>query len=195
MQTPPLQNEDIITALRAGRVQVVEDLYAGYRTAFFRWAGRRFDANRQDFEDAWQEAVTALYTQVISGKLTTLRCEVRVWLFVVGYRRLLNQNRKLKRILWKDSIDDSLRRDVTWLDCPEPESTDEKKESLRSAMKTMSDQCREMLVQRYFLEKSIADLQQAWEFNSENTTSATLSRCLKRLKDLIKKTARAAAAI
>lgn len=179
-----LQSEDVIAGLQSGRVQIVEDLYVAYRAAFFRWAGRRFDANRQDLEDAWQEAVLALYTQVVSGKLTALHCGVQVWLFVVGYRRLLNHNRKMKRILWKDSIDEALLQESF---LPEMQETDSgKKESLQRAMKTMSDQCREMLVQRYFLEKSLEEIQQEWQLNSANTASATLSRCLKRLKDLIK---------
>lgn len=192
MQTPTPHNDDILAELRSGRVQVVEDLYARHRADFFRWAGRRFQANRQDFEDAWQEAVTAFYTQAISGKLTALRYEARVWLFAVGYRCLLKNKRKLKRILWKDSIDEAIRNDASWLEYQEHQTSAEKKESLHSAMKTMSDQCREMLVQRYFMEKSIGEMQQEWEHNNANTTSATLSRCLKRLKDLIK-TARAAA--
>jgi len=191
LQSPPAHNDELIAALRAGSVQVIDDLYTRYRADFFRWAGRRFNANRQDFEDAWQEAVTAFYTQVMFGKLTALRYEVRVWLFAVGYKRLLNNNRKLKRILWKDSIDEVLRRDASWLDYQENQIREEKKESLQKAMKTMSDQCREMLVQRYFQEKSIEEIQEDWEHNSANTTSATLSRCLKRLKDLIK-TARTA---
>jgi len=191
LQSPPVHNDELIAALRAGSVQVIDDLYTRYRADFFRWAGRRFNANRQDFEDAWQEAVTAFYTQVMFGKLTALRYDIRVWLFAVGYKRLLNNNRKLKRILWKDSIDDVLRRDASWLDYQENQIREEKKESLQTAMKTMSDQYREMLVQRYFQEKSIEEIQEDWEHNSANTTSATLSRCLKRLKDLIK-TARTA---
>jgi len=187
-----VHNDELIAALRAGRVQVLEDLYTVYRTNFFHWAAQRFDVNRQDMEDAWQEAVTAFYTQVMFGKLTALRYEVRVWLFAVAYKRLLNNNRKLKRILWKDSIDDVLQGDASWLDYQENQIREEKKESLQTAMKTMSDQCREMLVQRYFQEKSIEEIQEDWEHNSANTTSATLSRCLKRLKNLIK-TARTAA--
>lgn len=186
LQTPRHHDEELILALRSGNAQAVEDLYVRYRATFFRWAGRRFDTNRQDFEDAWQDAVMSFYTQVVSGKLTALRYEARVWLFAVGYRRLLNNNRKLKRILWKDSIDKIIRQDASWADYQEHLANGEQKESLHYAMKTMSQQCREMLVQRYFLEKSIEDMQQEWEHNSSNTTSATLSRCLKRLKDILK---------
>jgi len=186
MQSSGLHNDDVIAALRSGQTQAVEDLYARYRADFFRWGSRRFDANRHDLEDAWQDAVIAFYTQVMSGKLTSLRYEARVWLFSVGYKRLLNHRRKIKRILWQDEIDEALRHDTSWLDFQENHVHSEKKESLHTALKTMSGQCQEMLMQRYFMEKSIEEIQQEWEHNSANTTSATLSRCLKRLKDLIK---------
>lgn len=186
MQVSRLHNDDVIDALRSGQMQAVEDLYTHYRADFFRWASRRFDVNRHDLEDAWQDAVIAFYTQVMSGKLTSLRYEARVWLFSVGFKRLMNHRRKMKRILWKDEIDEALRHGTSWLDFQENHAHSEKKESVHTAMKTMSSQCREMLMQRYFMEKSIEEIQQEWEHNNANTTSATLSRCLKRLKDLIK---------
>lgn len=186
MQVPHPSGQNIISDLRSGKLHAVEDLYARYRADFFRWAGRRFDAGKQDLEDAWQDAVMAFYTQVMSGQLTSLRYDARVWLFSVGYKRLLNQRRKTKRILWRDDIDKILQNHTTGFDIQEHRSHPEKKESLHVAMKSMSAQCREMLVQRYFMEKSIEELQEEWEHNSTNTTSATLSRCLKRLKDIIK---------
>ena len=186
MQSPRSNDDDIISALRAGQVQAVDDLYVRYRADFFRWAGRRFDANRHDLEDAWQDAVIAFYTQVMSGKLNSLRYEARVWLFSVGYKRLLNHRRKTKRILWQDDIDKVLRQSAPELDFHDNQIHPEKKESMYKAMKAMSEQCREMLVQRYFMEKSIEEIQLEWEHNNTNTTSATLSRCLKRLKDLLK---------
>lgn len=186
MRVPHPSNNDIVSALRAGQMQALEDLYARHRAGFFRWAGRRFEANRHDLEDAWQDAIIAFYTQVMSGELSSLRHEARVWLFSVGYKRLLNQRRKVKRILWRDDIDKMLHHHIAGPDFQESRSHPEKKESLQRAMKTMSGQCREILMQRYFAGKSIEEIQLEWEHSSANTTSATLSRCLKRLKDLIK---------
>jgi len=48
MQSPRLHNDDVISALRSGQIQAVEDLYTCYRADFFRWGSRRFDANRHD---------------------------------------------------------------------------------------------------------------------------------------------------
>lgn len=179
-------SNDIIGALQAGKQDAVDELYVHHREAFFQWADKRFVANRQDLEDAWQEAVVALYTQVMSGKLTVLRCSVRTWLFAVGYKRLLNNNRKVKRILWKDAIDDTLLQESFWTEIQEKQAHAEKKEMLHTAMKTMSSQCRDMLVQRYYQEKSLKEIQEDFELSNANSTSATLSRCLKRLKELIK---------
>jgi len=51
-----LNAEKLISALQSGSKEALEGLYAGYREGFFRWAGRRFQAPRQDFEDAWPES-------------------------------------------------------------------------------------------------------------------------------------------
>ena len=181
----PSQIDQLIQAVLSGKGHALEDLYAQHRSSFFRWAGRRFVANRQDLEDAWQDAITAFYQQVISGKLVHLRSDVRTWLFAVGYKRLLNQHRKVKRLLWKDPTDKAL---ALYNDDPGPRFDHSiQQEQLQAAMNQLSAQCRELLVQRYFQEQSIQEIQEAWDFNSANTTSSTLSRCLSRLKELLKK--------
>lgn len=161
------------------------ELYAAYREDFFRWAGRRFQATRQDFEDAWQEAVTALFEQVTSGKLTTFRTSPRVWLFAVGYRQLLKRNRKTKRILWRDAIDEALLKDVQLLDFEWDEPTSDEWALVEQAMQSISPQCREILVKRFYEGIKIPEIKTLLGHNSENTTSATLSRCLKKLKETV----------
>ncbi len=180
-----LNSEKLISALRSGSREALEGLYMSYRDDFFRWAGRRFQAPRQDFEDAWQEAVFAFYEQVAARKLTALRHSARTWLFAVGYRRLLNYRRKTKRIFWKDEIDDALVKDPAFQSFPEEEPQAEEKESLMAAMQEMPPQCGELLKQRFFLEKSIAEMQGALGYQSVNALSVSLSRCLKRLKEII----------
>lgn len=176
--------DTIINALQAGDSRVIEELYALHREDFFRWASYRFEGSRQDFEDAWQDAIIAFYQQVNQGKLVHLRHEVRTWLYAVGHKRLLNNNRKMKRILWKDQIDDALLA----IDLEQESIDPEKVKFLQAALKSMSSQCRELLVARYYHNLGIEEIQQSWNLKNVNTTSATLSRCLGRLKDSFKKT-------
>lgn len=166
-------------------MEALESLYTDYREAFFRWAGRRFQAPRQDFEDAWQEAVFAFYEQVAARKLTAMRYSVRTWLFAVGSRRLLNYHRKTRRIFWKDEIDDALVKDPVFQSFPEEEPQAEERASLIAAIQEVSPQCGELLKQRFFLEKSIPEMQAALGYQSTNALSVSLSRCLKRLKEII----------
>lgn len=182
--TPP-EPEKIIQALQSGRTDVLEALYACHRQDFFQWAGRRFRAGRQDFEDAWQDAVIAFYEQVTSGRLTALRHSVRTWLFGVGYKRLLQNNRKMKRFFWQDSVDQALLKDAQLAGFQWDESSAEEQALLEKSMGALSPQCREILVQRFYEEKKIPEIREALNYSSENTASATLSRCLRKLKDIV----------
>lgn len=184
-QKGPTETGELLRALSAGQTDLLETLYERHREDFFRWAGRRFQGTRQDFEDAWQEAIFAFYEQVAARKLTELRYSVRTWLFAVGYRRLLNYHRKTKRIIWKDEIDDVLVRDPVFQSFPEEEPLAAEREALLAAMEAMSPQCKEVLKQRFFLEKSIPEIQQSLGYQSANALSVSLSRCLKRLKEII----------
>lgn len=182
----PTGSATILETLRSGAPDAFEQLYASYREDFFSWAGRQFEANRQDMEDAWQDAVVALHRYVHSRKLTEIHCEIRTWLFAVGYKRLLNQQRKIKRIVWKDHIDDLMIQAAIPDEpafSPQPEGW--KQRHLQSAIKSISPKCRDLLVQRYYMQKTIAEIQEECKLLNANTTSATLSRCLKRLKDII----------
>lgn len=175
----------LIDTLRAGAPDAFEQLYASYREEFFSWAGRRFEAGRQDMEDAWQDAVVSLYQQICEDRLPPLTCSIRTWLFAIGFRRLLNNHRKLKRITWKDNIDDALMNGLAEAAEHKAEDT-ERSQKLHRALEGLSGQCREMLVERYYHERSLEYVQARWQFNSANTTSASLSRCLKKLKQLLR---------
>lgn len=183
------ESERIIRALQSGAGEALEDLYASYRDDFFKWANRRFPGNRQDFEDAWQEAVIAFYEQAASGRLTTLRHSARTWLFAVGYKRLLQYNRKMKRILRRDPIDQALLHDVELIEFSWDEPSTFEQALVERSMKELTLQCREILVKRFYEEKKIPDIRVTLGYNSENSTSAALSRCLRRLKELVTKLA------
>ena len=177
--------EDIMAALQAGNARALEDLYATHREGFFRWAGRRFQVTRQDMEDAWQEAVIAFYEQVRAKKLTSLRTSPRVWLFAVGYRQLAKGYKKTGRFVWKDAIDDFLRQEAWSDDTDEPQAPEWA--FIEQCLQTISPQCQEILIQRFFEEKKIPEIRALLGHSSENTTSATLSRCLKKLKENVMK--------
>ena len=186
MKNTGLLNADqILIAVREGQRQVVENLYDDFREDFLSWAGRRFSGNQEDFEDAWQDVVIVFYENILAGKLKVLHCEVRTYLFAVGYKRLLKNNRKMKRIFWRDEIDDTLQKEHAHIISEWDEPWAAERELLLNAMNQISPQCQDLLVSRYFDEKKLDEIQREFHFNTPNSTSASLSRCLNKLKEII----------
>lgn len=171
--------------IRDGQNQMLTSIYDFYRADFLRWGSQRFNTNREDIEDAWQDALIAFYEQVLSGKLCELHCTLRTYLFAIGYKRLLKNHRKMKRLIWRDEIDDAIQKNREIVHFQWDDPLQEEKEQLVAAINDLSAQCQELLLRKYYEEKSIHEIMQELNYNTANTVSASLSRCLKKLKELI----------
>src|SRR6188474_1643125 len=85
----------LILSLSQGNMPVLDQLYDDYRDDFLRWAGQRFQVKgRDDLIDAWHDTMIMFYEQVRDKKLVQLTCEVKTFLFIIGYRRLLKMHKK-----------------------------------------------------------------------------------------------------
>ncbi len=126
-----------------------------------------------------------MYEQAISGQLILLRYNVRTWLFAVGYKRLLQYRRKTKRLFGGDAVDRALTKFDTDFDVWSDYPGETKQQEAEAAMHLLSPHCKEILSLRFYEGQNIADIKLALDLNSDNTVSATLSRCLRRLKSII----------
>ena len=85
----------LLQSLASGNMAVLDQLYDLYRNDFLRWAGQKFQVkNRDDLLDAWHDTMIMFYENVRDKKLTHLTCEVKTYLFTIGYRRLLKIYKK-----------------------------------------------------------------------------------------------------
>lgn len=162
---------------------MLESLYDLHREAFFRWAGSRFDCNYAALQDAWQDAVIVFYDQVKSGRLKSLQCSVKTYLFAVGFRVLSASGRKQKKWIKLDEIDGLLEAQVMTFEWDDPWL--EEREILLATLQELSPQCQQLLTQRYYAEKTLPELQAEFGYNSLDTLNVSLSRCLKKLKQMI----------
>ena len=89
MEGKPAANA-LLLSLSQGNMAVLDQLYDLHRDDFLRWAGQRFHVkNRDDLLDAWHDTMIMFYEQVRDKKLVNLTCEIKTYLFTIGYRRLL----------------------------------------------------------------------------------------------------------
>jgi len=186
-KSEPIQDKILIQALAEGRLDILDEVYRRYRPAFLHWSKQRFKATPNDLEDAWQDAVIVLYERATSPQMLVLHCSLRTYLFAIGSKRLMQNHRKMKRFFWKDDIDDALiqEREIIQFEWDIPGL--EVRQHLLASINELGAQCRNLLLSRYYDGKKLEDIQMLFNYHNLNTVSASLSRCLKILKNNIEK--------
>ena len=176
----------LLHSLASGNMAVLDQLYDLYRNDFLRWAGQKFQVkNRDDLLDAWHDTMIMFYENVRDKKLTHLTCEVKTYLFTIGYRRLLKMHKKSEKYDLAGDFDANINIDES-INVLETESFMEQQQvTLKSAVDQLPEKSRQILIKRYLEGKTIPQIKQELGYESENAVSVTLSRGLKKLKELI----------
>ncbi|MGB4850354.1 MAG: sigma-70 family RNA polymerase sigma factor [Saprospiraceae bacterium] len=178
--------DTLLHSLSGGNMAVLDQLYDDYRDDFIRWAGQRFHIqNRDDLIDAWHDTMIMFYENVRDKKLTHLTCEVKTYLFTIGYRRLLKMHDKLKQTDLVDGFDANMNIDESINVYEYEEVTEQQQTILKDAVKELPEKSRQILVMRFMDGKSVPEIMKALGYTSENAVSVTLSRGLKKLKEII----------
>ena len=177
---------NIIRTLSAGNMNVLDRVYDANRDIFIDWAGQRFHLkNRQEILDAWHDTMIIFYEQIREKKLTQLTCELRTYLFAIGYRRLIKMHNKNGKI---EPIEDILTNQEIneIINVSEPEEIDDQKEKvLVTAIEELPDQTLQILIKRFMWKKSIPRITMEMGYESENLVSLALSIGINQLKKLI----------
>ena len=180
--------DEMLLSLAQGNMSVLDHLYDTYRDDFLRWAGNRFQVkSRDDLLDAWHDTMIMFYEQVRDRKLTHLTCEIKTFLFIIGYRRLIKVHKKTEKVDLVEEFDVNINIDQSINVIEEEEFLETQQAELRKAVNELPETTRRILVMRFLESKSIPEIMNEMGYASENAVSVTLSRGLKKLRDLINK--------
>ena len=176
----------LLQSLASGDMSVLDRLYDAHRDDFLRWAGHRFIVkNRDDLLDAWHDTMIMFYEQVRDRKLTHLTCEIKTYLFTIGYRRLLKIFKRNEKIDLVEEFDANNDIDESINVLENEKMQEEHQRILQEAVKELPEKSRQILVMRFMEGKSIPQIMAQMGYESENAVSVTLSRGLKKLKEII----------
>jgi len=186
MESKPAANS-LLLSLSQGNMAVLDQLYDDHRDDFLRWAGQRFHVkNRDDLLDAWHDTMIMFYEQVRDKKLVHLTCEIKTYLFTIGYRRLLKIFKKNEKIDLVDGFDANIYIDESINVSEEEENVEmQQHKKLHDAIGRIPEKSRRILIMRFMEKKSIPQIKQELGYESENAVSVTLSRGLRKLKEII----------
>lgn len=180
-------DNDIIAEIKHQGEAALRRIYPLYLPDFRQWAKKCFKCTDDDVNDAYQEALVALYRNVLTGKLVELKAALKTYLFAIGYRQLqrqLSKNKHLQQL--SDLPDFQLPDDSHFLqELIQQETYHEQQTFLRQSINKLPDTCQKILEAYFYQGLSITQIKETYNYSSENSVSVQKSRCLKSLRDII----------
>ena len=185
----PRTDQELFEAIRDGRHELLDEVYARHRSAFVTYAQRSLYATEADAADCFQDAVIAFYKHVVSGRLTELTAELRTYLFAIAKRAVYRKNQQRKREVPSDpdagiglGNDPSDQLDFSLLNRFDD---DHRKAQLARGMQQLGDTCRQILTLFYYHRYPIESIQDSLGLSSPGATRIKKMRCLDKLKQFL----------
>lgn len=175
-----------VDALKTGEGKLIKELYDNYRSEFFIFS-RKYNIPADDVPDIYQEAFIALRKHAISGRLYSIKSSIKTYLFGIGkyliYKKLKDSGSKqvYDPQLHKTSVDyEEIQIEIS-------ENLSQEQELLRRYFTQLGKSCQQMLTLSFYRGLTNDEIATLEGYDSEAVVRSQKSRCLRTLKDLIKK--------
>ena len=145
-------------------------MYVAYKEIFVNY-GLRFNLDKDDWIDVYQDSVIAMYQNFITKQIDLEKSTLKTYLFSIGkhkiYDRLKERKQFVGTVLEKDDYEE--------IDLGETTLTNEQ-ELLRKYFKHLGKSCQEILKLFYYRSLSIKEIVLQTQYKDENTVKSHKSR-------------------
>ncbi|MBA3985266.1 MAG: sigma-70 family RNA polymerase sigma factor [Flavobacteriales bacterium] len=173
----------IICQLKKGDEKTIRYIYNEFKPGFLLFAAK-YNLEKEDLLDVYQDAIVALCENAKKGNLDTLKSSLKTYFFSVGkymiYARLKMENQKVPY----ENIEGT---HFEWAEEDEEEIYNSKISELRELFKMLGEQCQEILKLFYYEEKKLDEITLIMKYENKDVAKSQKSRCLKSLKELTKR--------
>jgi RNA polymerase sigma-70 factor (ECF subfamily) len=180
---------EFVEALKENNEQIIKELYGNNRHEFLGFS-KKYNLAHADNLDIYQESFLAIRKHAISGKLYNVNSSFKTYLFGIGkhliYKKLKENSLTMSydtQLYKVDSLYDEIKLE------PEKEFTNEQM-LLQRSFKQLGKKCQQMLTLSFYRGLTNEEIATLEAYESEAVVRSQKSRCLKTLKDLIKKSPR-----
>ncbi|MFH4968068.1 sigma-70 family RNA polymerase sigma factor [Gaetbulibacter sp. M240] len=182
-----MHKEEIISELKKGNRDVLKRVYLDYKVEFFKFSSR-YDLKKEDFEDVYQDAVIVVYENAQKGKLDDLKSTLKTYLFSVGKYMIFDKSRRnLKTCNPEDDYVFNTHDYATMNSVLEDKPLNLYQQKLIRNFKLLGEKCRQILSLFYYRGLTIDEIVDIQGYENKNVVKSQKSRCLKTLKEFIKK--------
>ncbi len=172
--------QELRNAFAENRERAIRDVYRLHRDSFLKYC-QTWSSNSDVHLDCFQEAVIALYENLVKGKIKTDQSSLKTYLFAIGKHKVLNELEKRKRREKRKE----LQKEYIIEESKESEETE--KLNLKKTIDQLGTSCKDLLVKFYYHQYSIEAIMIDMDYKNQNTVKAHKSRCMKKLRELMSK--------
>jgi RNA polymerase sigma factor (sigma-70 family) len=176
------KESSLIQLLKESDNKIIKSLYEDNRKKFIAFASQ-YSLDSDQILDIYQDAIIALCENAKKGKLDNLQSSISTYLFSIGKFMIFQLLKKDKKM--------HVVEDFNLVDY-EFESYDEEKDDteiklLQTAFENLGEQCKKVIQLFYYEEKKLDEILTILNYTNKDVLKSQKSRCMKQLKDLIKK--------
>ncbi len=179
-------SNNIIELLKQSDKATLEKIYIENREAFINFA-KKYNIEKYDAVDIYQDAIIALQENAINGKLSDLKSNISTYLFAIGKYKIFHSHRKNSKIEYNNDIEleeKSLTLDVNFI---ESELTN-KQRVLKKYFIKLGERCKSVLSLFYYQGYTLDEITGILDYSDKKVLKSQKSRCMKQLKKMVNKT-------
>jgi len=179
LKTDLTTDDDLLETLRRNESKALEKFYVAGKDAFIKWAMKNFKCDEFEIMDTYQDAVTILYENVVSGRYTKGDSSLKTYLYGIAKNLFYKKIEKARRVaaITYDLPDST----ITYFDV-ENES-DQKLAAAQKAFEVMKEPCKSILKFFYYQKLSMTDIALKLGYKSDQVVKSQKVRCLKSLRE------------
>lgn len=180
-----MTDNDIIHLIKDDDQKVITHVYVKYHDEFIRFVRKSYpQVSIENAKDAYSDSFHALCRNIKTGKLVSLTCDLKTYIFQIGKYKIVDEiNRKSKSVenelIQYLPSDEMLELDYF----EEKDNLIKKTRLLDEVVAMLTYPCDTILKLFWFEQKRDAEIVEIMKYTSTDTVKNQRSRCMKYLKE------------
>lgn len=176
-----MNDQVVLDSIKNGDEQQMKVLYERYRKEFISWIKNRYACSEDQAKEFYQFAVVTFYENVRSGKIVSLNCSIKTYLFAIGRNQALEQLRRDERKV--RDVDERIM-DINSRDTEEQGELEHNLELVEHCLEVLGEPGRTILELYYYHGMSMEQIAGRLKYKNADTAKNLKYKSLMRLRKM-----------
>lgn len=176
-----MTDSEIIKLIKMGDPLGLSTAYGIFRKEFIHWMMRFKKCGEEDAREHYQAAILIVYDNVHAGKLDSLQCSLKTYIFGIGKNLAMQQYRDSNR---QNTLKAEFYLQHYLHEEAEPFQTEVNLEIISRSFNKLGEPCHELLEQYYFKRKNMIQIASEMGYKNSETAKNQKYKCMERLRKM-----------